>query len=186
MQTKYKAIIEYILRVIIFLILTAFLQDKICNKIIDILQEIPTIIYEKYPIFVGDDNAQIVLSIIIGVLSLFISLIGVTYYFAKITGIFKKLDSLKKWQGVFVLILIGIISNIIGIFLNEFKLFNFDIRTNIEFVGFPLIPSYLFYLYFQFLTKKYPTPFEKIGYYCSIEFYRGLFKRILSEIKKKG
>ena len=84
MQAKSKAIIEYVLRVIIFLILTAFLQDKICNKIIDILQEIPTIIYEKYPIFVGDDNAQIVLSIVIGVFSLFISLIGVTYYFAKI------------------------------------------------------------------------------------------------------
>ena len=181
MQTKSKAIIEYILRIIIFLILTAFLQDKICNKIIDILQEIPTIIYEKYPIFVGDDNAQIALSIIIGVLSLFIALIGVTYYFAKITGIFKKLDNLKKWQGLFVLILIGIISNIIGIILNEFKLFNFDIRTNIEFVGFSLIPSYLFYLYFKFLTKKYPTPFEKIGYYSSIEFYKGLFKKYKNE-----
>ena len=56
MQAKSKAIIEYVLRVIIFLILTAFLQDKICNKIIDILQEISTIIYEKYQIFVGDDN----------------------------------------------------------------------------------------------------------------------------------
>ena len=85
-----------------------------------------------------------------------------------------------------MLILIGIISNIIGIFLNEFKLFNFDIRTNIEFVGFFLIPSYLFYFYFQFLTKKHPIPFEKIGYYSSIEFYRGIFEKILSEIKKKG
>ena len=181
MQAKSKALIEYILRVIIFLILTAFLQDKICNKIIDILQEIPTIIYEKYPILNNNDDAQIILSVIIGLISLFIALIGVEYCFAKITGIFKKLDNLKKWQSFFVLILIGIISNKTGIILNEFKLFNFDIRTNIEFVGFFLIPSYLFYLYFQHLTKKYPKPFEKIGYYCSIEFYKGLFKKIISK-----
>ena len=180
MQAKSKAIIEYVLRVIIFLILTAFLQDKICNKIIDILQEIPTIIYEKYPIFVGDDNAQIVLSIVIGVFSLFISLIGVTYYFAKITGIFKKLDNLKKWQGLFVLILMSIVFILFADIINKYKIINFNIYSNIGFSGFSLIPSYLFYLYFQFLTKKHPIPFEKIGYYSSIEFYKGL----LSKIKK--
>ena len=37
------------------------------------------------------------------------------------------------------------------------------------------------YKYFQYLTKKHPTPFEKIGYYCSIEFYKGLFKKYKNE-----
>ena len=158
---KLKGIIEYILRVIIFLILTAFLHDKISEKLIEILEHIATIF-------------------------LFIVCIGVTYYFAKITGIFKKLDSIKKWQSFLILFSISIISNIIGIVLDKFKLFNFDIRTNIEFCGFFLIPSYLCYLYFKHLTKKHPVPFKKIGYYFSIEFYKNIFNKLMSGVKSMG
>ena len=183
---KLKGIMEYILRVIIFLILTAFLHDKISEKLIEILEHIATILYEKVPFFNGNDNMEILLSFIIGFASLFIVCIGVTYYFAKITGIFKKLDSIKKWQSFLILFSISIISNIIGIVLDKFKLFNFDIRTNIEFCGFFLIPSYLCYLYFKHLTKKHPVPFEKIGYYFSIEFYKSIFDKLMSGIKSMG
>ena len=61
-----------------------------------------------------------------------------------------------------------------------------DFALKIASLIFSLAPAFLLYKYFQFLTKKHPMPFEKIGYYCSIEFYKGLFEKILSEIKKKG
>ena len=30
--------------------------------------------------------------------------------------------------------------------------------------------------FFEFLTKKFPKPFEKIGYFFSIEFYKKIFE----------
>jgi len=41
---------------------------------------------------------------------------------------------------------------------------------------FVMIAFYL-NLFFEFLTKKFPRPFEKIGYWCSIEFYKKIFKK---------
>ena len=188
---KLKGIIEYILRVIIFLILTAFLHDKISEKLIEILEHIATILYEKVPFFNGNDNMEILLSFIIGFASLFIVCIGVTYYFAKITGIFKKLDSIKKWQSFLMFVFMCTIFIVFSNVANKYKIISFDFYSNIGFCGIFLIPSYLCYLYFKHLTKKHPVPFEKIGYYFSIEFYKNIFdkfipKNELDKIFSKG
>ena len=183
---KSKGIIEYILRVIIFLILTAFLLGKICLGIITLLEHIATILYEKVPFFNGNDNAEILLSFIIAFICILISCTFATYYFAKITGIFKILDYLKKWLSFSILFLISaVIVGYIDI-INKLRIINIDIICSFFVLGIFLIPSYLCYLYFKHLTKKHPAPFEKIGYYFSIEFYKNIFNKLTSGIKKRG
>ena len=183
---KSKGIIEYILRVIIFLILTAFLLGKICLGIIILLEHIATILYEKVPFFNGNDNMEILLSFIIGFICILISCTFATYYFAKITGIFKILDYLKKWLSFSILFLISaVIVGYIDI-INKLRIINIDIICSFFVLGIFLIPSYLCYLYFKHLTKKHPVPFEKIGYYFSIEFYKNIFNKLMSGIKKGG
>ena len=100
---------------------------------------------------------------------------------------FNYIDNLKVnlFKKLLLLMLISILSFLI-LFIRYRISEDVDFALKIASLIFTLIPVFLLYKYFQFLTKKCPIPFEKIGYYCSIEFYKGLFKRILSEIKKKG
>ena len=110
-----------------------------------------------------------------------------SYLLAKMFGMFNYIDNLKVnlFKKIFLLMLISILSFLI-LFIRYRITEDIDFALKIASLIFALIPAFLLYKYFQFLTKKYPMPFEKIGYYCSIEFYKGLFKKILSEIKKKG
>ncbi len=102
----------------------------------------------------------------------------VCYILAKIFGIFKYIDKLKNLITKFlVLILISFLSSVILFIKISNNGIDLPLSLHLSLTLFGLIPAYLLYKYFQYLTKKYPTPFEKIGYYCSIEFYKSLFKR---------
>lgn len=173
-----KQIFEYILRVIIFILLSGFFLDPIGIFLAHSTEHIISLLYEQVPLLNGHDNAEILLSFIIGFSCVFMVVIGITYVFAKICGLFKKLDSLKKSQAFLIVILICITCLQITEILRKYKLFNFDFVSSIGFAGFFLIPSYLFYLFLNHLTKKYPKPFEKIGYYCSIEFWKKLIFKV--------
>ena len=109
-----------------------------------------------------------------------------SYLLAKMFGMFNYIDNLKVnlFKKLSLLILISILSFLI-LFIRYRISEDVDFALKIASLIFTLIPVFLLYKYFQFLTKKYPIPFEKIGYYCSIEFYKGLFKRITSKDAKK-
>ena len=49
-----------------------------------------------------------------------------------------------------------------------------------------IIPAYLVFLFFNFLTKKFSTPFKQIGYFFSVEFYKDLYKKLLTKSKPSG
>jgi hypothetical protein len=49
-----------------------------------------------------------------------------------------------------------------------------------------LIPAFLLYKFFGFLTKKYPFPFKKIGYYTSKEFPKDLYSKIKGKLKNNS
>lgn len=115
----------------------------------------------------------------------------VTYVYAKLFGLFKYVDEfkicfiLKCCAIAFLAVIIAFVS---GIF-NYLCLFKENGFYGIFFVGLPLLfmPfSFLMYKFFQFLTKKYPVPFEKIGYYSSIEFWRKTFSSFLGKFKVKS
>ena len=104
----------------------------------------------------------------------------VCYILAKIFGIFKYIDKLKNLILKFmVLVLISFLSSVILFIKISNNGIDLPLSLHLSLTLFGLIPAYLLYKYFQYLTKKYPEPFEKIGYYCSIEFYKSLFKRNL-------
>ena len=97
---------------------------------------------------------------------------------AKLFGIFKYIDKLKKLMTKFIaLFFISFLSFLILFAKNSYNNVDFEISLYLSLTIFALIPAFLLYKYFQYLTKKYPKPFEKIGYYCSIEFYKDIFKR---------
>ena len=100
------------------------------------------------------------------------------YIIAKLFGIFKYIDKLKKLMTKFIaLFFISFLSFLILFAKNSYNNVDFEISLYLSLTIFALIPAFLLYKYFQYLTKKYPKPFEKIGYYCSIEFYKDIFKR---------
>lgn len=173
-----KQILEYILRLTVFIILVGVLHEKISTPLMYGMENIFTILYEKFPFLESSENAQILLSIILGLFSFFMACIGVTYIFAKICGLFKKLDGLKKWQSFLIIILINVVFWIIDGILDKHRAISYSIRASITKTTLTLIPTYLFYLYLNYLTKKFPNPFQKIGYYTSIEFYKDLLIKI--------
>ena len=106
-----------------------------------------------------------------------------SYLLAKAFGMFNYIDNLKVnlFKKLSLLILISILSFLI-LFIRYRISEDIDFALKIASLIFSLIPAFLLYKYFKYLTKKHPTLFEKIGYYSSIEFY----KNLLSGIKKKG
>ena len=102
----------------------------------------------------------------------------ICYILAKIFGIFKYIDKLRNIITKFLaLILVSFLSFLILFLKNSYNNSSFKISLCLSLTVFGLIPTFLLYKYFQYLTKKYPTPFEKISYYCSIEYYKNFFKR---------
>ncbi len=81
---------------------------------------------------------------------MYLLIFATLYILAKIFGIFKKLDKLNIFTS---LIIVSEISCL-------------------------LIPAFLLYKFFGFLTVKFPVPFKKIGYYTSIEFPKDLYSKI--------
>ena len=103
-----------------------------------------------------------------------------SYMLAKLFGIFKFIDNLKTnlFNKLLYLFLIAILSSLV-LFI-RFGFVEKDVRFGlfISSLIFTLIPAFFLYKYFQYLTKKFPQPFEKIGYYCSIEFFKDTIKNL--------
>ena len=177
---------KYLLIVGIFLLLTTFLHDKLSIPIMYGIENITAFIYGLNPIFKSNINLELFIGIIAGLSSFFMSAIGTTYLFAKICGLFKKLDSLKKWQSFLIIVLISTIFIISINIADKYKIVNIDIYSNILLTGISLTPAYLFYLFLNRLGKKHPNFYGKIGYYCSVEFYkkekRNAFKVLINFI----
>lgn len=113
-----------------------------------------------------------------------------TYWFAKILKIFKKLSVLNLGFLVefFIIILISVISYfllIIGFGIPKDYLMTDIYKENtiltIIYTS-SLIPAFLLYKFFNFLTRKFPTPFKQIGYFFSIDFYRDLYRKLKNKI----
>ena len=105
------------------------------------------------------------------------------YLLAKIFGIFKKLDKLN------IFISLVIVSSISYLLILAGRMnFLVDEQTyqdglEYAYTMYLLIPAFLLYKFFGFLTIKFPVPFKKIGYYTSIEFPKDLYIKIRKRIK---
>ena len=128
------------------------------------------------------DAIELVLAMLFGIFSCCIS---ITYIIAKLCGINKYFSQFRFWKSVLCLIIISALAYYFCYLnLHTFKL-NFEDRSGTaELALFGIIPSYLTYLFFNFLTKKFPKPFTKIGYFFSNQFYVDLFKKIQKKYKK--
>ena len=102
---------------------------------------------------------------------IFLNIIGFTWLFfyilaiycmAKIFGIFKLLDNMHIKNQILMVLFISSIFE----FSNLFTVFCF-------------LPAWLLRKFFNFLTKKFPTPFKQIGYFFSLEFYKDLFRKYI-------
>ena len=175
-----KKIGKYILRIIIFSILVGGLFkyfEKIPLSLLNIHLTIPTT-FENFFLAQMGENILIFAAIVFSFLVCIFSELIITYLLAKICGLFKEIDKLKNWQSFLIVAILAIFFFEFSNILNSYKhIVSFNVRVAYGYVGVFLIPSYILYKYFKYLTKKYPIPFEKIGYYCSIEFYKGLFKK---------
>ncbi len=112
----------------------------------------------------------------------------VMYVYAKIFGFFKFVDSLNM---KFVLRVGVVVVASLVLFLISYasyfsdKSFLFEFNNIFSYCAFALIPAYFFYKFFQYLTKKFPHPFEKIGYYSSLPFWKGKIAFLRTKIKNK-
>ena len=165
-KTYSRAILNYCLRVLIFL---GLCREMIITKSVYILSPIFDAIFK----FSIEETFDIFIQIAVYSIFAFI----LSYYFlAKITGIFKKLDKLNFFLSLAIIFIISIILNyseMVQIQLNPFKI-GFEQKTIIHILPF----VFLLYKLLESLTKTFPVPFKKIGYVCSIEFFRDLAKKI--------
>ncbi len=109
------------------------------------------------------------------------------YLLAKFFGIFKKLDNLNLIEGLIIISLISYLLTIIcriDIFILNRCFYNLILEY--YWIMYSLIPAFLLYKFFGFLTKKYPFPFKKIGYYTSKEFPKDLYSKIKGKLKNNS
>lgn len=105
------------------------------------------------------------------------------YFYAKSCGLYKLFKSYSLWKKFLIFILLSFLIFPITIFnFKKFEVYdsyfeNCNYRTAFLASIF-VIFAFILNLIFEFLTKKFPKPFEKIGYWVSIEFYKDLFKKI--------
>ena len=112
----------------------------------------------------------------------------VMYGYAKVFGIFKDIDNLKLnfWLKLLIVALVSSFMFLMMYFSPKLVDAEFSAIDNFySYSIFFLIPDFLFYKLFQYLTIKLPNPFEQMAYYFSIEFYRTLIKNSYQKIKNK-
>ena len=110
------------------------------------------------------------------------SFIGM-YFFAKIFGIFKKLNKINLIGSLLILYCISLVLIYVGKIKILTPSYIYTLGVSYSYTMYSLIPAYLVYLFFNFLTKKFPMPFKQIGYFFSIKFYEDLFKKIINKFK---
>ena len=114
-------------------------------------------------------------------LLLHIIILFFTYFYAKLCGLYKIFQNYKFWKKLAIFTLMIILVYPVAMFdFKNFKIFeNFYNDNNniiIILVSFNIIFALFLNILFNFLTKKFPTPFEKIGYFFSIEFWKNKIK----------
>ncbi len=168
-----QRILKYILRVLIFIVLTGFLLKKTCDLVTRLFGELIVFLYGLVPIFQNLHSFEMDISLLGYIMLILIAVIITPYFFIKICGLFKELEGLKKWQIFPILLLLSLILYGISMYCLKYpKLIDFS--GNMFFAGLDLIPAYLMYLFLNRLTRKHPVPFKAIGYLCSIEFVKDL------------
>ena len=185
---KQKIFLEGIVRSCVFLVamreLFTFALEYIVIPSAEFLMFCASILSKLEEFLINDKLGELLLIpvIFIGGFILFIS---TTYVLAKLCGINKYFSQFKFWKSLIFLIIISALAYYFcSLNLHTFR-FNFeDINSGAMESVATIIPSYLTYLFFNFLTKKFPKPFTKIGYFFSNQFYVDLFKKIQKKCKK--
>ncbi len=119
-----------------------------------------------------------------------IAYISTLYICAKIFGIFKFLEKYKLWIEIIGIVLISIIMYFFLQYTSPMPQGAapaYTLKEHIHDVTTPAASFYLAWLlrkFFNFLTKKFPTPFKQIEYFFSIEFYKDLLKKIMKKYNK--
>ena len=161
---KSKGIIEYILRVGLFLLL---------NRKCTISLFFPILQYFSKSI--SFENA-IILSVFAWIVYLYVSL--------KICGLFKKLNNLNFLNGLFLVIILNLIFNYS--INTTIQIVPFKISYTSGTFLYLIIFLFIYYRILNRLAQKFPNTFGKIGYYFSIEFYKNIFNKLMSKIKNMG
>lgn len=157
MKRKLKEIFEYLVSLLIFLLLNRSYMIPLIMKVVNLIS-LP---------FPNNDDWILV--------TLFVFPVYI-YLTAKLCGLFKKLDNLNFFVSLIIVCFVDIMLNasnslIIQIFPLKFSFYRSAYLCLV-------LPCFVLYKFFQYLTKKFPTPFQKIGYYSSIEFWKGLYKKL--------
>ena len=185
---KQKIFLEGIIRSCAFLVvmreLFTFALEYIVIPAAEFLMFCASILSKLEEFLINDKLGELLLIpvIFIGGFILFIS---TTYVLAKLCGINKYFSQFKFWKSLIFLIIISALAYYFcSLNLHTFR-FNFeDINSGAMESVATIIPSYLTYLFFNFLTKKFPKPFEQIGYFFSNQFYIDMFRKIQKKYKK--
>lgn len=112
-------------------------------------------------------------------ISAFFNLTFFSYFYAKICGLYKKLQKYNFWMKSLIFLLISCFAYLINTYnLKTLKPYETDIEIGIWIYVFSIFSAFLLNIFFNFLTKKFPKPFEKIGYICSIDFFKDIFRKI--------
>ena len=188
LTNKQKVLLEGLVRTSIFLIaireLSLFVCDYITGPIIGFLTNCITFIPEFSIPFLSQEFYDFITLPVIFLMYL-IFIIFNNYVIAKICGIHKYFSQFKFWKSFLLLLLISYFAYYFIILnLHTFKL-NYSAQGDAD-IAYSIIPSYLVYLFFNFLTKKFPMPFEKIGYFFSLEFYKNLGLKLWKKLRKIG
>ncbi len=108
----------------------------------------------------------------------------VIYGYAKVFGIFKDIDNLKLSFRLKLLIVTLVASFIFVLMYFPRTFFDngfVDMSRLYSYSTFFLIPDFLFYKLFQYLTLKFPNPFEQMAYYFSIDFYKSIVRKLFNK-----
>ncbi len=105
-----------------------------------------------------------------------------SYLSAKFCGLFKKINHLNIFFAILIIVFVDIFLNIsINTRVQLYPRIKTDYYgININDIWFLTTFNFIVFKFFNFLTKKFPIPFERIGYYTSIEF----MKDVIGKLKK--
>ena len=177
-----KNIVEYLLRVFCFLITVKFCFVYFADTLS--LLALPIVIISLiYANIRHPENEIIDYNFTFEIYTVsFVTL----YFLAKIFGIFKKLDKLNLFASFIIISVISYLLILVGRI--NFLVDEITYRNGLEYAYtmYLLIPAFLLYKFFGFLTQKFPFPFEKIVYYTSIEFPKDLYSKIKGKIKNNS
>ena len=181
---KQKILLEGIIRSLIFLVVMRELALFIFEYITGPIMGVAVNCFSKIDAFLNpeptNDGIDIFAFIIFGIVCFVFN----TYVIAKLCGILKYFSKLKFWKSFLCLLLISYAYYYFSYLnLHTFKLnYDADEAGGMD-IALTILPSYIIFLFFNFVTKKIPIPFKQIGYFFSKEFYIDLYKKYLKKSK---